>query len=51
MDFLIRLAMPVTDLDTGELLKYWVLYKHPKLAQIWSRSYSNEMGMALPRRW
>ncbi len=43
-DFLIRLTMLVTDLNTGELLEYQALRKHHKLAQIWSRSYSNKMG-------
>ena len=41
---LLYLAYPVTDEDTGAALEYRQLKRHPKLAPIWSNSYSNEMG-------
>ena len=42
--FLLHLAYPVIDEDTGKSLEYRQLKHHPKLAEIWQRSYSNEMG-------
>merc|ERR1712086_843943 len=41
---LLHLAYPVTDENTGAALEYRQLKRHPKLAPIWSNSYSNEMG-------
>ena len=39
-----QLANPVIDEETGESLEYRQLKRHPKLAEIWLRAYSNEMG-------
>ena len=42
--FFIMLAMPVLNKDTGNYLTYHQLRKQPRLASIWSTSYSNKMG-------
>ena len=41
---LLHLAYPVIDEDAGKALEYRHLRRHPKLAETWQRSYSNEMG-------
>ena len=42
--FLSPLASPVLDQDTGISLEYKQLRNHPKLGDIWSKSYANELG-------
>eukprot|EP00804_Cyclotella_cryptica_P026938 CCRYP_014755-RA/>CCRYP_014755-RA protein AED:0.22 eAED:0.22 QI:0/0/0/1/1/1/3/0/664 len=39
-----KLATSVLDTDTGLSLDYKQLRTHPKLGQIWSKSYANELG-------
>lgn len=39
-----HLAFPVIDQETGKVLEYRHLKKHPKLGATWRHSYSNEMG-------
>ena len=34
----------VFDEETGKLLEYKQLMKHPKYAKVWARSYANELG-------
>ena len=36
--------MPFLDEDTGRLLEYHRLRNHPKYANIWNHSFTNEMG-------
>ena len=43
-EFLTMCEMLVLDHKTGEYLTYRQLCKHPRLASIWSISYSNKMG-------
>ena len=38
------MAFPVLDEETGQLMEYQQLRKHPKYATTWTTSYSNEMG-------
>ncbi len=38
------LASAVLDQDTGISLEYKQLRNHPKLGDIWSKSYANELG-------
>ena len=38
------LACSVMDVDTGEMLEFRQLRKHPKYKKIWDTSYSNELG-------
>lgn len=38
------LACSVMDEDTGELLEFRQLRKHPKYKKIWDTSYANELG-------
>jgi hypothetical protein len=42
--FLLHLAYPVIDEQTGESLEYRQLKHHPELSRIWLNSYSNELG-------
>ena len=35
---------PVLDKETGKLLNYGQLIKHPQYADTWNRSYANKMG-------
>ena len=37
-------AFPVLDADTGEVLEYRQLRKHPKHTETWTTSYANELG-------
>ena len=37
-------ANPVLDFDTGELLEYRQLLRHPKYKEIWNRAAANEFG-------
>ena len=37
-------ANPVLDFDTGELLEYRQLLRHPKYKDIWNRAAANEFG-------
>jgi hypothetical protein len=39
-----KYAAPVLDVDTGKLLEYRALLKHPKFKEAWSISASNEFG-------
>jgi hypothetical protein len=43
-ELLSKWAMAVWDEDSGQMLEYRQLLKHPKLKYIWSPSFSNEMG-------
>ena len=36
--------LPVLYEETGQLMEYCQLLKHPKYAATWTTSYSNEMG-------
>jgi hypothetical protein len=38
------IAVAVLDHETGESLKYRQLIKHPKYKQLWSSSYTKELG-------
>ena len=38
------MAFPVLDEETGKLMEYQQLRKHPKYATTWTTSYSNDMG-------
>ena len=42
--FLLELACPVVDEETGKSLEYCQLKHHPKLSKIWLHLYSNKMG-------
>ena len=44
LQFLHEYANAVLDAETGELLEYRHLIKHPKYRQIWGVSYGNEIG-------
>ena len=35
---------PVLEKETGKLFNYGQLRRHPQIADIWNRSYANEMG-------
>ena len=39
--------MPVLDNETGELLEYSQLRRHPKYKKVWYKSYYNELGLLL----
>ena len=38
------LACSVMDVDTGKMLEFRQLRKHPKYKKIWDTSYANELG-------
>ena len=38
------LACSLMDVDTGEILEFRQLRKHPKYMKIWDTSYANELG-------
>jgi hypothetical protein len=44
LQFLCDFAYAVLDNDTGDLLEYRHLIKHPKLKDIWSQSFGKEIG-------
>ena len=49
MDIINKWSMPVLDKDTGQLMEYHQLRKHPKFSDIWNTSWSNEMGYLCQR--
>jgi hypothetical protein len=40
----VEIAVPVLDQETGKLLEYRQLLKHPKFQEVWSRSAADEFG-------
>ena len=44
VQLLCELAGAVLDQDTGDLLEYRHLLKHPKLKKLWGRGHAKEVG-------
>ena len=36
--------MPVLDINSGKILEYRQVHKHPNYTDTWNRSYSNKLG-------
>ncbi len=43
LQFLCDFAYLVLDKETGDLLEYWHLLKHPKYKDVWSQSFGKEI--------
>ena len=43
LQYLLDLASPVLDNETGDLLEYRHLMKHPKYKDVWSHSFGKEI--------
>ncbi len=43
LQFLCDFAYLVLDDETGNLLEYWHLLKHPKYKDVWSQSFGKEI--------
>ena len=34
----------ILDAESGKILEYWHLVKHPTYAEMWTKSYANKLG-------